>query len=320
MIYIAGLGIAGSYLGARLINAGFDVKAYDPRREDYYLPCGYATNEKLLSTYLSKIGMRSSDYLVSHANEVTFSGYNFSDVSFDSSGMCTIDKKRMETDMAQEIPRAMPESIANSSIAIDATGISRALLGKHPNDYMMYAKEYLASKSEHEDFYFHYFEKGHGYYWEFPLGDKYHIGAGSDRLDMIDESLSSIEHELVTGRKIRLKPLFDSVSRGKIIGVGEAIGTVSPISGEGIMPSIKSAEILFQAIRNYSSMDDIVRNYRDGLYKEMGYFEKLGEIVSKIQNGEKLGLKDLNTARFAARDLKQFGVNFRISRVISHFL
>lgn len=320
MIYIAGLGIAGSYLGARLVNSGFEVTAYDPRRDNYYLPCGYATNERYLLSYLSNLGLNLEEYVLSRAENITFSGHNFSGVSFGSRGMCTIDKKRMEEDMARDIPCSSPDSLEKSSIAIDATGISRALLGKHPEDYQMFAKEYLASKSEHTDFYFHYFEKGHGYYWEFPLGKKFHIGAGSDNMDMVDDRLSTIEHELVTGRKIRLTPLFDSVSKGKVIGVGEAIGTVSPITGEGILPSLKSAEMLFQAINHYSNLDEIVERYRDDLLKDLGYYKKIRNIVKKIQAGEKFSLRDVVSARSAAQDLKQFGVDFKISRVISHFI
>ncbi len=320
MIYIAGLGVAGSYLLRRLENDGFEVKAYDPRRSDYYLPCGYATNEHLLGSYLRNVGLDASRYVLSRAKTITFSGNNFQGVDFPSSGMCTIDKKRMEEDLRSDARMADPSSLSDADIAIDATGISRALLGKHEEDYTMYAREYLAGESSHSDFYFHYFSGGHGYFWEFPLSGDYHIGAGSDSPEVIDEALDGINHRIVTGRKIRLTPLFDKVSKGKVIGVGEAIGTVSPISGEGIIPSIRSAEILFQSIKKHSDVNRIVDEYTSVLQREMGYYSLLRGIVKKIQMGQRLGLRDLKAAKWARADLRLFGVDFRISRVVSHFL
>ena len=64
MIKIAGLGISGTYLYHRLKNAGFDVSAYDPRKEKYYIPCGYATNEFKISEYMSRINMDFEDYIL----------------------------------------------------------------------------------------------------------------------------------------------------------------------------------------------------------------------------------------------------------------
>ncbi len=320
MIQISGLGVAGSYLFRRLRDSGFGVEACDPKRAGYYLPCGYATNEKLLDAYLRNIGMGAEDYVLSRAKSVTFSGNNFGEISFNSKGLCTIDKARLESDMIGEYKATKPFSPESADIRVDATGISRALLGKHSGDYTMYAKEYLTAEATHHDFYFYFFRKGHGYFWEFPLGDKYHVGAGSDSLEMIDERLSAYHSEVVTGRRIRLAPLFDNVGTGNVIGIGEAVGTVSPISGEGIMPSIKSAELLFQSIRRYSDVETIREEYRVELEKEFGYYSRLRRLVSRIQKGEKLGISDLAAARAAKRDLEMFGVDFRISKVIGHFL
>lgn len=320
MIHISGMGIAGSYLFRRLMNEGIDVEAHDPRRKSYYLPCGYATNELILDDYLRKVEMSSSGYVLSRARSVTFAGNNFSEISFDSRGLCTIDKKKLEEDLSGGYQADRPLQGNEAVIRVDATGISRALLGSHEGDYTMYAKEYLTSESTHGDFFFYFFKGGHGYFWEFPLGEKYHVGAGSDSLGMIDEKLADYSREIVTGRRIRLAPLFDNVGEGNIIGIGEAVGTVSPISGEGIIPSMKSSELLFQSIVKYSDVEKIRENYREALEKEFGYYRKLRRLVSRIQAGEKLGMSDLGAARAAKKDLEMFGVDFRISKVIKHFL
>ena len=320
MIHISGLGVAGSYLFRRLNDDGFDVSAYDPKREGYYLPCGYATNEFLLDTYLNNIGMGIGEYVLSRAQNVIFSGHNFDEISFNARGMCTIEKKRLEEDMVRGLHRGASAKMENADVMVDATGISRALLGPHPEDYRMYAREYLSPGSAHDDFYFYFFEGGHGYFWEFPLGGKYHVGAGSDSLEIINEKLSGYAREVVTGRMIRLAPLFDNVSRGNIIGVGEAVGTVSPIRGEGIVPSIKSAEFLFQALKKHSEPERIAEDYKAKLFREFGYYEKLRALVYKIQSGTKLGLSDLSSARLAKKDLEMFGIDFKMSKVSRHFL
>lgn len=320
MVHISGLGMAGSYLLRRMSQDGFNVSAYDPKRDNYYLPCGYATNEKLLSAYLEKLNMDVDDYVQTRSENVSFAGNNFGEISFDAKGICTIDKKRLENDMVSGIESAYLQTPENPDIRVDATGISRAVLGRSDNDYTMYAKEYLTDKSTHKDFHFYFFEKGHGYFWEFPLGGKYHVGAGSDDMNLIESRLESYPRETVTGRKIRLTPLFDEIAKGNAIGIGEAIGTVSPISGEGIIPSVKSAELLFQAMRKYSDLEKIKDAYIFSIRKEFGYYTRLRSIVKKIQNGERLGLADLRAAGSAKKDLENFGIDFRISKVIRHFI
>lgn len=321
MIHISGLGVAGSYLLNRLSQSGYDVTSYDPRRDGYYLPCGYATNENLLGVYLSNAGLKAEDYVLRRAHSVIFSGNNFGEISFDSRGMCTIDKKRLESDLVEGLVKKDPEGHRSADIVVDATGISRALLGRHEDDYTMYAREYLSPRAVHDDFYFYFFRQGHGYFWEFPMDNGYHVGAGSDDLEMIDERLGQYEKFVVTGRKIRLAPLFDRVSRGNVTGIGEAVGTVSPISGEGIIPSLKSAEFFFEALKRYENdrvkMDE---HYRSRLEKEFGYYRKLRALVHRIQIGGKAGLSDISAARAAKKDLENFGIDFRISRVIGHFL
>lgn len=320
MIHISGLGVAGSYLYRRLIESGFDASAFEPRRSDYYLPCGYATNETLLGRYLGYLGMNAEDYVISRAEKVTFSGHNFGEISFGSKGMCTIEKKRLLEDLVSGLPNNDLNGGNRAETRIDATGVSRALLGKHENDYTMYAKEYLCPSAVHRDFYFYFFQGGHGYFWEFPIGENYHVGAGSNNREMIDERLSGYQKEIVTGRRIRLTPLFDGITKENIIGVGEAIGTVSPISGEGIIPSIKSSEYLFQAFNKYSDPEKIREAYSERLEKEFGYYRKLRELVRKIQAGERLGLSDVGTARLVKNDLEMFGIDFRLSKVIRHFI
>ncbi len=322
MINVAGLGVAGSYLLRRLNQEGFDSLGFDPKRPDYYIPCGYATNLDRIKTFASRAGLDMEEYSTVRSNSVTFSGNEFGPVEFPGRGIGTFDKNRFERDLIAGIPTKMTtfRKAEGGSVTIDATGVSRQILGKVEDDHLMYAREIISRKADHKDFYFHFFEKGRGYYWEFPIEGGYHIGAGALTLDVVDEALRSVQPGFTVGRKIRMKPLFENMSGGNVIGVGESIGLVSPITGEGIMPALESAEILIQIMKKQDDLDMIKMDYRKQIMKAYGYYEQLYDLVSAIQNGRTLGFSALRTSLLARKDLIGFGIDFSIRKVIRHFI
>ncbi|WP_393971994.1 hypothetical protein OXIME_000593 [Oxyplasma meridianum] len=319
-IAIGGLGISGSYLLRRMKDSGFNVTGFDPKVPNYYIPCGYATNIKKLKIYMKKIGIDADKYVLSRSSKITFSGHNFKPIEFGSMGLCTIDKNMLERDMIDGLDTKREIISGEFNLVVDATGVSRFYLGKHTSDLLMPAREYLTDSAHHSDFYFYFFEGGKGYYWEFPLGDHYHIGSGAVDLEMIDSYLKPVPHLRVTGRKIRLKPLFDQISRDNVIGTGEAIGTVSPITGEGIIPSLKSAEILFQCLRKNDDLEEVKIKYSGEIIKNFRSYPELYRLLSKVQRGENFHIQDLKAALFARKDLRNFGIGFKITKVIGHFL
>ena len=322
MINVAGLGVAGSYLLRRLNQEGFDSLGYDPKRPGYYIPCGYATNLDRIKTFASRAGLDIEEYSTVRSSSVTFSGNEFGPVEFAGIGLGTFDKNRFERDLVAGLPTRMTafRQAENESLTIDATGVSRQILGKAEDDHLMYAREIISKKADHKDFYFQFFKKGTGYYWEFPIAGGYHIGAGSLTLDMVDEALRYVQPGFTVGRRIRMKPLFENMVRDKVIGVGESIGLVSPITGEGILPALESAEILVQIMKRQDDPDMIKMAYRKQIMKAYGYYEHLYDLVSAIQNGRTLGLSALRTSLQARRDLIGFGIDFSIRKVIRHFL
>lgn len=322
MINVAGLGVAGSYLLRRLNQEGFDSMGFDPKRPDYYIPCGYATNLDRIKIFASRAGLDMEEYSTVRSSSVTFSGNEFGPVEFAGRGIGTFDKNRFERDLVAGLHTKMAafRQAEDGFVTVDATGVSRQILGKAEDDHLMYAKEIISKKADHKDFYFHFFKKGTGYYWEFPIAGGYHIGAGSLTLDVVDEALRSVQRGFTVGRKIRMKPLFKDMVRGKVIGVGESIGLVSPITGEGILPALESAEILVQIMKRHDDLDMIKMDYRKQIMKAYGYYEQLYDLVSAIQNGETLGFSALRTSLQARRDLIGFGIDFSLRKVIRHFI
>ncbi|AAT43778.1 NAD(P)/FAD-dependent oxidoreductase [Picrophilus oshimae] len=315
MIKIFGLGVAGSYLLARLHGSGFSVTGFDVKRDNYYIPCGYATNINKIKNFMDKINIDIDEYLLSYSDIIEISGNNFKPIYLNSRGLVTIDKNRLEKDIIEgnkKNQKIYPE------IIIDATGVSRYYLGRPKDDELYYTKEYLVKKSFKDGFYFYFLKNGSGYTWSFPLNGKYHIGIGSKNINDV-RNFSIKSYEKVVSRMIRLKPAFP-VSINNIIGTGEAIGSVSPITGEGIVPSLETAEILFKNISKYNDLDEIKRHYDIDIKRYMSRFYKLNKLVNNVQNDKILNIENILALRAASKSLNDFGIDFRLSMVIRHFI
>ncbi len=320
MLHIAGLGVSGSYLFRRLKNSGFDVSGYDPKKPGFYVPCGYAVNMKKLVELLRNIGLDANTYMEVDADLVTFASDSGINVKLPSIGFCTIDKNRMESDIVSDLKfernmARMPSD--RNEILVDATGVSRYYLGPAEGDMLMRTREYLTDSAPTGDFHFRYFPSGRGYYWEFPLKNGFHIGAGGDTIDIVEEALQNVKDPMrVMSRNIRLSPLFDQIHKDSIIGVGEAIGTVSPITGEGIVPSMESAEILFNCISKYDDLEDLKEKYSSEIKKKFRRYEKLFSLLKNTREGSLKKIGNLSAISSAKEDFENFGIQLEIMKVL----
>jgi flavin-dependent dehydrogenase len=316
---ICGLGISGSYLLRRLSDLGFQVKGYDPKRPGYYIPCGYATNENNMKEFCRQRNVEFEDYIVSRAENVIISGDNFPEQTFRGSGLCTFDKNRFELDLVKGMNYSTERFTGNSELSLDCSGISRALLGKTIDDYTMNAIEYLSENSGHDNFYFNFYRNGTGYFWEFPMGDKYHVGAGGIDQNENMRRLEGFQKILVTGRRIRLKPLFENICLPNVIGIGESIGCVSPITGEGIVPSLRSAEIFVECARKSEDFSELSANYSSRIIKEFARYEGLHRMVLSMQSGRVLTFNNLKYAMTALNEIRDFGIDVKARSILLHF-
>ena len=321
LIRIGGLGIAGSYLLNRLKHEGFDCEGYDPRPDGFLTPCGYAVNWNVFSKFAVECELEPGRYLQARSNDVIFKNSSGKVSKFRTSGLCTIDKNRFVNDLVGDIPhiRNTLKSGMNG-IIIDATGISRSLLGPSPGDFTMKTMEYIVPGTPVKDFLFSYFPSGRGYYWEFPMDGYSHIGAGSDDINMIRESLSAFRGNRVLSRNIRLAPLFDNPVSGNIIGVGEAVGTVSPITGEGIGPSLECAEILMEILKNTEELPEITEKYRQRLKIKFARFRRLFALLERTRRGKLLSLESIAAIRDVRRDFENFGIDISLIGLVRSVL
>ncbi|PYB68047.1 hypothetical protein DMB44_05975 [Thermoplasma sp. Kam2015] len=312
-ISVMGLGISGLYLYKRLKKSGFDVDAFDVKRPNHYIPCAYGTNFNQMKEYMSKIDLDFEGYVLHWAENVTFAGENGSMVDFRPSGLITFDRNRLQEDLRRDIDI---KNNRETDIIVDATGVSRYYLGQTPDDVTYFTKEYLTDSQIHDDFYFLFLKNGSGYLWEFPLGSGLsHVGVGSIRREDL-AFIDAYRRLRITGRKIRMKPLFEKAVKGNIIGIGEAIGTVSPLTGEGIIPSIESAELLYRSISEGGTLNEIEDRYVRSLKKNFSAYYALSEFVSRVQRGMLVNFSNIRYLPLISRDLRHFGIDFSLSKAL----
>jgi Dehydrogenases (flavoproteins) len=317
---IHGAGISGAYLFRRLRSEGVEVAITDPKISNFYIPCGFATNRIRISSYLKRIGIDIHNIEASSDESVTIEGNNFPPLDLDSTDICTIDKMKFESLLLQGVAPDRNAGDMRYGYHVDATGISRAFLPHPERDKRMFAIEKVCDHSPHHNFYFYFFPGGRGYFWSFPVGDHYHIGAGGIDLDEVRGRLWGFNGSRILSRNIRMAPIMTNIHHGNIVGVGESIGYISPLLGEGIIPGLESAEMLAECILRGDAFEEIVLDYEKRVLVSMRKFEKLAKLVENIQSSKVMALENLTAVRIALSEAKNFGINIKLSKVLRHFL
>jgi hypothetical protein len=67
--------------------------------------------------------------------------------------------------------------------------------------------------------------------------------------------------------------------------VGEAIGCVAPLAGDGVVPGMKSVKILLE---HWNDPD----GYTAAILKEFEWMNKEREVINKLRTADRLNLKD----------------------------
>jgi flavin-dependent dehydrogenase len=270
-IAIAGAGIAGSYLARLLLEKGINPDLFDPLEHETTCrcrSCGWGAPTGI-GKYLAMAGLDFDKYLMEPMSSMNFDGL------VAETPLCTINKPLLLQDLASGLTlHCKPLGIRDAEpydVVVDATGINRAILPPCGSDLLLPTVQHrvrvepLGSEPLEAGVYGNRIP-GLGYLWIFPLGQgQYHIGVGGIRLDQHESIMEQFYEENAhrfaftpicsCGGMIRVAspyysaPLFATRKRGdgtpqRIIGIGEAIGTVSPFTGEGIIYSLECAGLL----------------------------------------------------------------------------
>ena len=147
------------------------------------------------------------------------------------------------------------------------------MLPKVKDQLLVPCVEYMVEydKPPYDDFYVKPFSTASGYFWYFPLNGKIaYVGAG-DYYRKHMEELNKFNNKhggkilKKIGRPIRLSSpeSCQPFTKGNVVGVGEAIGTVFPLIGEGIIPSLQCAELLKKNINNIPQyIEDVKKEFK----------------------------------------------------------
>lgn len=282
-IQIYGAGIAGSYLYELLNREGFEVKIYDVRNNpDCRCAWGIAYNEA--KELYGKIGINLDEYILSKPKEVVINNKIF----LKNKNVYIFDRKRLLEDLWKGFEFAEGGRV---DIVVDATGCSRAILPKIERDNIYYTVQTIEKHDLDENIYVQM--RKTGYAWAFPLGDRWHIGAGDRSYERAMELIRKLREvygleegnvECQCRAKIRMLPPSECkpIVHGNIYGVGESIGCVSG-GGEGNAPSLRCAYIFYECLR-----DEKLDEYESRVLEEFWWIKEEHKFVRAVQEDKKL--------------------------------
>jgi flavin-dependent dehydrogenase len=259
-IAIMGMGVAGSYLVSRLKN-DHEVVGFERMEEIRHDSiCAWGSIKSTMIDLCKKSGIDFEKYIVHNGKTMYVDMNNQKRFQIGLHGLCTYEKLSLIKDFIKDsevhfgVSKKLEELESEFDIIVDCTGFHRIYLPKLEQDFCLPTYEY---KIEYEngvpfdDFYIKPFPHMSGYFWYFPMGKNLaHVGAGDYNKQHVEETNKFFKKyggkvTKTVGRPIRLatpnlcKPFY----KGKVVGVGESIGTVYPLLGEGIIPSMMCADI-----------------------------------------------------------------------------
>jgi len=247
----------GSFL-SNLLAQTHQVRVLErQRRGEFKAVCAWGTSYYEMKRLLEKVDLDFDEYVLHVGRRMTVDlGGEVIDVPL--RGLCTFDKRRLILDLHRRVEVTYGAEVRRGEspggdIVVDATGFHRSLLPRLERDYFIPTLEFLVSYGDPplDDFYIKPLRPLSGYLWYFPLGNgQAHVGAGDyfkRHTTMLTDFMTRHRGEILAklGRPVRIAPphLARPVRAGNIYGVGESVGAVYPVLGEGIIPGMQSAEI-----------------------------------------------------------------------------
>ncbi|MGH9876992.1 MAG: NAD(P)/FAD-dependent oxidoreductase, partial [Nitrososphaerales archaeon] len=264
-IAVVGIGVAGAYVVNRL-SKEHDVVGFERMREESHDSiCAWGTVKNIMSDLVRKCDLNFDKYVLHDGLDMRVdAGRNTFDIKL--KGLCTYDKIQLIKDMVEGAKidyGSAPSREAlekDFDLIVDATGFHRTLLPKPKYELWVPTIQYKVKYDErpYNDFLIKPFPSMSGYFWFFPLENGYaHIGAGDKNrrhIEIVDAFLKKHGGKVLkkVGRPIRLTPpaLCEPFIDGKVVGVGESIGTVYALLGEGIIPSTICADLFVDNVND----------------------------------------------------------------------
>jgi len=313
-VAIGGVGIAGAYAYRLLKEKGIDADLFDMERKSRckLRPCawGFAPSsefERLVSRFLEP-----GEYVLQHFDSIVVNGLAV------RSSMLTADKPRLVKDLLGGAKvRLEPLPVEAYDRVIDATGVVRAFLPPVKGPEFMVECFQRRVRSERL-MPLSFTSSKFGYEWCFPIGgDEYHLGFGTleppaEGFIPFPEDDKGMKTICSCSSRIRLtSPHFSTplISEGKFVGVGESIGAVGPLAGDGNLYAMQCGELLM------ASWDDL-EEYQAKVLDRYEWMRKERRALEKLWAGKGLSLRD---ARTFIRHSKMVGMEISVAQAIDLF-
>jgi flavin-dependent dehydrogenase len=271
------------------------VEAFEMKTEkNWYTVCAWGTSEPFIADLVKKAGFDFRDYVLHRGSRMVVD-LGDEELEIPLKGLVTYDKHRLTADMLKGKKvhwgaqvKGADGNLDGFDLVVDATGLHRSLLPKIKEDLLIPSLEYQVKSKEvpYDDFVIRPYPGLAGYFWWFPLGDGMgHVGAGDLRGRYrfeLDEFVKKYHCEVVRkiGRPVRVtppkfcEPFFD----GKAVGVGESIGSVYPMLGEGIIPSMQCVDLFVEHLGDREG-------YRKAVLDHFAIYAKVYDFIkSKVEN------------------------------------
>ena len=314
-IAVVGIGVAGAYLVNRL-SKEHDVIGFERMREENHDSiCAWGTVKNIMTDLVRKCGLNFDDYILHDGLEMRVdAGRNTFNIRL--KGLCTYDKIQLIKDMAENVKidygSAPSREVLEQDfdLIVDATGFHRTLLPKPKYELWVPTIQYKVKYDErpYHDFLIKPFSNMTGYFWFFPLENGYaHVGAGDKNrrhVEIVEDFLKEHGGTVLkkVGRPIRLSPpaMCEPFIDGKVVGVGESIGTVYALLGEGIIPSTICADLFVDNVNDlqryrklvlehfkiYHTVFNFVKNKINDEFSMMKHLPDLIKIYSYMKKRE----------------------------------
>jgi len=283
---------------------GHEVDLYDkpPRTKCGINPCAWGTSRGF-ARLVGAAGLDASHYVLFPSDHVVIDQVRL------KADILTFDKKRLINDLRKGATIRQDEpDFAKYEKIIDCTGVSRAFLPPVADDIVLPCVQYRVKTDRPLENEIRL--RAIGYSWCFPLSsNEYHVGCGSLLMDprkiikelgWVGNGSSSEEVLCACTGSIRLtapqySQPFVARTRGcEVWGVGESIGCVAPLAGDGIVPGMRSARILL-------SRWDEPDGYTRALLHEFGWMKDERRVIDKLRTNRGTGLRDAWTLKKNSR-------------------
>jgi flavin-dependent dehydrogenase len=272
----------------------------------------------MLERFSKQAGLNFDNYVLHVGKRLRMDLPNGKVEHLDLKGLVTYDKHGWEHDLMKGLEIRYGVKVTKDKFSfsdydhvLDCTGLHRTLLPKSKEDFIIPAYEYLLENVKGEDeFYTIGYAGAQGYFWYFPLGEnKGYMGAGDvlKRYHGIQEFFDRHPEAKVAkkiGRPIRLappkrmEPFFD----GNIVGVGESIGCVFPMLGEGIIPSLICCDFFLESLCE-GKLDS--KKYRKRVLSYFDYYDDVYRIVRLKMDGKLSTIKHARLLMSMYRHMKK---------------